>query len=88
MRECHAVGHAICVPPTEPFDLCVASCISNKTYVEPTPVYDHSLMLCKKQASLKSHPLSFRVPRLQYPPPPTHPPHVSPRHVSPTSSCG
>ena len=52
LSACHAVGDKICFPDTDPFDLCVQSCVANLTYEPPMQVHDHSVGICKKQLRL------------------------------------
>ena len=52
LARCGEIGYKICVPDTDPFDLCVQSCVANLTYEPPPPRFDHSLAMCKKQLRL------------------------------------
>jgi hypothetical protein len=52
LSTCADVGYLVCVPETDPFDLCVQSCIANLTYIEPAYVFDQSVAVCKKKLRL------------------------------------
>ena len=47
LARCGEIGYKICVPDTDPFDLCVQSCVANLTYEPPPPRGDHSLAMCR-----------------------------------------
>lgn len=52
LETCSEVGYLVCVPETDPFDLCVASCVANLTYIEAPYVFDQQLAVCRKKLRL------------------------------------
>ena len=52
LETCQEVGYLVCVPETDPFDLCVQSCVANLTYIEPAYEMDQTLAICKKKLRL------------------------------------